>query len=242
MVAEGWIKIHRKLRDSVLWNPPLSQAEAWIDLLMECNHTRKQVRVGNRIVVCDRGESVKSLKTWANRWGWSRSKVRRFVNGLQTDTAVVLIPTQGTTHIRVCNYGLYQGERISNGSQTGRKRVANETQTDTNNNVKNVKNDKNVKNIVPPMVKILFEEFWVKYPKKVAKVKCEKAWITKFKGVVNLELVVRETVIPSIGRYEQTEQWLKEGGAYIPHPLTFINQERWNDEIYVVKQDTWDKL
>ena len=27
-----------------------------------------------------------------------------------------------------------------------------------------------------------------------------------------------------------TDQWRKDAGAFIPHPATFLNQERWKDE------------
>ena len=32
-------------------------------------------------------------------------------------------------------------------------------------------------------------------------------------------------------RMLQDPQWTKDGGAFIPHPSSYLNQQRWNDEM-----------
>lgn len=39
---------------------------------------------------------------------------------------------------------------------------------------------------------------------------------------------------------KQTEQWKKDNGKYVPYPATWLNQERWTDEINMM-QDTIKK-
>jgi len=68
-----------------------------------------------------------------------------------------------------------------------------------------------------------FAEFWKTYPRKVGKAAAEKAW-SKAKGV---DL---STILQAIERARATEQWLKDGGQFIPHPSTWLAQRRWEDE------------
>ena len=142
----GFIKLFRKLQDHWLWEEkPFTKGQAWIDILMECNHKQQKVNIGNNLITCNIGESLNSLETWATRWGWNKSKVRRFLKLLKTDTMVDTKPTQQTTHLIVLNYATYSDWRITDESQMNRKRNASETQVTPNNNVKNVKNVKNDK-------------------------------------------------------------------------------------------------
>jgi hypothetical protein len=66
-----------------------------------------------------------------------------------------------------------------------------------------------------------FDEFWKSYPYKVGKPAALKAWLAK-----NPPL---NEVIEGVGRWKACKAWKKNGGEYIPHPSTFINQERWKD-------------
>jgi hypothetical protein len=73
-----------------------------------------------------------------------------------------------------------------------------------------------------------FHIFWGAYPKKVGKPKAEKSW---WKINPDQELMV--TILEKIEVYKQTSQWKKDNGEFIPHPATWLNQERWNDEIKI---------
>ena len=52
---------------------------------------------------------------------------------------------------------------------------------------------------------------------------------------------VKETIIPSLQVQKESEQWIRESGRYIPHPATWINQEKWDDEKYK-SEDIWESL
>jgi hypothetical protein len=71
-----------------------------------------------------------------------------------------------------------------------------------------------------------FERFWSCYPKKVSKKKAEQIWL---KISPNEALV--ETILKSVETYKLSSQWVKDGGQFIPHATTWLNQERWNDEV-----------
>ena len=38
-------------------------------------------------------------------------------------------------------------------------------------------------------------------------------------------------MLAAIGRQKQSDQWTRDGEAFIPHPSTWLNQERWTDEL-----------
>ena len=145
----GWIKIHREIQDHWIWQErrEFSKLEAWLDILLTVNHADNKVLINNKLYTVKRGESLNSLVTWSKRWNWSKSRVKRFFDLLQKQSMIELKSDQNTTHLTVCNYDSYQGERNTNETQTKRRRNADETQTDTNKNEKNEKNDKNDKNI-----------------------------------------------------------------------------------------------
>lgn len=71
-----------------------------------------------------------------------------------------------------------------------------------------------------------FETFWKAYPRKVGKDAARKAW--KKKGcTVNL----LEKMLVTLEAQRQCKQWQKEDGQFIPHPSTWLNEGRWDDEV-----------
>jgi hypothetical protein len=66
-----------------------------------------------------------------------------------------------------------------------------------------------------------FEVFYSAYPKKVAKPKALKAW-QKQKPIL-------QVVLKSLEAHKKSSQW--QNKEFIPHPATFINNQRWEDEI-----------
>ena len=70
-----------------------------------------------------------------------------------------------------------------------------------------------------------FAEFWKAYPKKVGKASCLKAW-KKLKPTAELH----DHIMAALEAQKRSEQWQREGGRYIPNPLTWLNQGRWDDE------------
>ena len=43
--------------------------------------------------------------------------------------------------------------------------------------------------------------------------------------------VTLDVLIDAIEKHKQSAQWQKDGGQYIPHPATWLNQQRWEDEM-----------
>ena len=69
-----------------------------------------------------------------------------------------------------------------------------------------------------------FDRFWEAYPRKTAKQEAIKAF-EKLKP----DAMLIETMVKAVERQKQSAQWQEDGGRYIPHPATWINQRRWED-------------
>ncbi len=70
-----------------------------------------------------------------------------------------------------------------------------------------------------------FELFWKAYPKKKSKGQAEKAF-----DKINPDEQLLASMIAMIERAKKSEDWLKAGGQYIPHPATWLNAKGWEDE------------
>lgn len=75
----------------------------------------------------------------------------------------------------------------------------------------------------PPAGGGAFDRFWSAYPRKIGKLSAKRAF-DKVKVPV-------ETLVSAIERQKCSDQWLKENGRFIPHPATWLNQGRWEDEV-----------
>lgn len=75
-----------------------------------------------------------------------------------------------------------------------------------------------------------FEKFWSLYPRKVNKKKAQE----KFIKICKDEDTYNE-IIKGLDKYKKSKQW--QTVEYIPHAVTWLNGERWKDEIEVVQNE-----
>ncbi|MEJ5903812.1 helix-turn-helix domain-containing protein [Pseudomonas kermanshahensis] len=73
---------------------------------------------------------------------------------------------------------------------------------------------------------VAFDRFWAIYPRKVGKSAAEKAW-AKIKVTIDLF----DRMAASLAAWAVSTDWTKDGGQYIPHPSTWLNGKRWEDEL-----------
>ena len=70
-----------------------------------------------------------------------------------------------------------------------------------------------------------FDRFWSAYPRKAGKGAALKAFQKLNPGEELLE-----QMLETIRQQKSSIQWLADGGRFIPHPATWLNQGRWEDE------------
>jgi DNA-binding transcriptional ArsR family regulator len=71
-----------------------------------------------------------------------------------------------------------------------------------------------------------FDRFWKLYPKKRSLKEAKKAW-EKLKP--NSEL--QQILITALGKQCLQHDWVKDGGQYVPLASSWLNGEKWTDEV-----------
>jgi hypothetical protein len=72
----------------------------------------------------------------------------------------------------------------------------------------------------------MFDEFWMLYPRKIAKASARKAW----KKLTETQQLEAAKAIANHCQYWKAKETALE---FIPHAATWINQERWEDELVI---------
>lgn len=126
MYDNGYIKLYRGLADNSLWlSEPFTKGQAWADLLLLTNYKPSYIRYRNgEMVRINRGECGYSMESLAKRWKWSRGKVKRYFDLLESEKMIQQKIGAKSTIIKVLKFDKYQ-ERTSNDTSNGH-------QTDTN--------------------------------------------------------------------------------------------------------------
>lgn len=71
-----------------------------------------------------------------------------------------------------------------------------------------------------------FAEFWKRYPRKVGKIAARMAWMR-----IKPTAILFDQIMAAVDMAKKSKEWTKEGGSFIPHPSTWLNQGRWDDEL-----------
>lgn len=72
-----------------------------------------------------------------------------------------------------------------------------------------------------------FSEFWSRWPsggRKAARQQCADKWDAR-----KLDAIA-DQVLAGLDRWLASAEWAKDGGSYIPAPLVWLNQSRWEAE------------
>lgn len=76
-----------------------------------------------------------------------------------------------------------------------------------------------------PSPSVGFDVFWQDYPKKIGKAVAEKSW-----RLLKPDEQTRALIAAGLDKAKASPQWTKDGGQFIPHAATWLNQRRWEDE------------
>jgi hypothetical protein len=169
------------------------------------NALRKLVEVGIALVYEVAGRPYVQLVTWANHQTIrnKRSKYPSYEDSLKTSESNC---KQMNANVPVIQSNPIQSESESESNSISLKTACAAIDIDT----------------LDP--KEAFEIFWKEYPRKVSKEK-SRQWFAKNKP--NRELL--DKILASLKKHKLTRQW--QDPQYIPHPITWLNQKRWEDEV-----------
>lgn len=108
----GWIKLHRKTTEHWIWSDPV-KFQWWVRMLMEVNHTEKEILIGNTLYLIEKGQSGKSLRTWSTLFCVGTKAVVNFFELLEKSDMITKKTIgkgkHSTTLITITNYKEYQG-------------------------------------------------------------------------------------------------------------------------------------
>lgn len=71
-----------------------------------------------------------------------------------------------------------------------------------------------------------FGAFWESYPRKIGKGAARAAFER-----LNPDAELFESLMSALESHKRSAQWTKDDGQYIPNPVTWIDQMRWEDEL-----------
>jgi hypothetical protein len=77
-------------------------------------------------------------------------------------------------------------------------------------------------------LEISFKTFWDLYPRHEAR---KVAW-TRWKKL-NISASELSLILGALEKFKRTKQWKDNGGQFIPHAATWLNQERWKDDLKI---------
>ena len=163
-----------------------------------------------------------------NRKGWGSQKVLHILTELESVGLVNVV--DGTLYVPIHSFYKYQSS-IPEHKRRNEQPPANE---DFQKKILKVaKNSASPSPSPSPLTHMLaeasvFASFWELYPRKVGKGAAEKAWASATKRAS------AETICAGLRRLMPS--LLQEEPRYIPHPATWLNQDRWADQPYVRAQ------
>lgn len=166
-MAKGWVVIYRSIMDNPLWeDKPFSRGQAWIDMILLASHKDTEFYFDGDMLPVEKGQIITSKRKLGDRWGWSNSKVNKFLNELEKVGMLVQKSDTKKTTIKIVKYEQYQGfgsidavektshktsqkrhRSITQASQRHHSDITETSQRHTFNNVNNYNNDNNDNNV-----------------------------------------------------------------------------------------------
>lgn len=114
----GFFLMHRGWRENEIFKGEFSRADAWVWLIENACWKPTRRRIKGQTVELDRGEMSFSQRFLAEKWGWSKSRVDRFIAELRDEGMIETRSKigataghsagQGQSILKVCNYSKYQ--------------------------------------------------------------------------------------------------------------------------------------
>lgn len=221
----GWWKFHRRMTEHAVWSLNSDHRVIWLTILSLASHRDAEWWDGKQRVQLHPGDLVTSQESLALKSHTSRQSVRAAIsNLLRLESISTKIATKQYTVITVINWPIYQGEENEANQEANHLPTQSQPSANHIGRMKEGKKEKREEKDI-----VGFDLFWATYPNKKAK------GTAKVSFVKAMEKVSLEKMIAAVEAQTSWAAWTKDGGAYIPHPATWLNQERWNDEAPVVQ-------
>ena len=220
----GWIKLHRRLLD----NPRATDPEwlsVWIYLLLNATHQPHKMNFDGKIVELQPGQLITGRFAIAKATGVSDAKVYRVLETLKNEQQIEQLAGVKGSMFTVSNWREYQETEQQTEQRLNSNRTATEQRLNTNKNVRTeeCKNEKKLHTTESES----FKAFYSAYPRKVSKQPALKAF-TKLVEPYAAELL--PVILAALKWQTTSPEWQRDNGRYVPHPATYLNEHRWDDQ------------
>lgn len=230
----GYFKLYRELLNKPIWlNSSNEQRVILITLLAMANWKETEWDYYGEKIKLNPGQFIASAPAIKERCNSSEITIMKIRTALERfeklDFLTVSLTGKSTKSgklITIVNWRFYQSNEEEDNRQNNRqnnKEITDRQPTD-NRHIK--EEGKEYKELKEDKEKG-FERFWELYPSKRKKPVARIAWM-------NMRVHSEEQyalINAAVERYKKTNQWQEENGRYIPDPDTFLQDERWTDEI-----------
>lgn len=135
MGSKGWIKLHRRIQDHWIYQEErtFSKYEAWLDLIMMANHQDDKVLIDNELLTVKRGQFITSIRKLCQRWKWSNTKVKSFLELLKTDGMIIYKSDRKKTAVAIVNYDVYHEKDSEKHHENDSDEFKNQEKSDAEN-------------------------------------------------------------------------------------------------------------
>ena len=96
---------------------------------MMMNHDDNKTLFMGKLILVKKGSKITSIRQLAERWGWSKMKVSRFLDVLESDNMLIQKRDSKKTLITLIKYEDYQSSKSKGGTVKGHSRDTQKTLT-----------------------------------------------------------------------------------------------------------------
>lgn len=144
----GYIKLYRKcLENEFFLEKPFDRWRAFEYLLISARYKPSRVILKGQVIELEAGQLIVSEKKLAEKWDWSRGKVRRFLSLLESLQMIQVNGTAYGTLVTIENYTKYQCDGTTDGTTDSTSDSTTDGTTDGTSDGTHIKKDKKVKKV-----------------------------------------------------------------------------------------------
>jgi DNA-binding transcriptional regulator YhcF (GntR family) len=140
--SQGWIKLHRQLRDKGYYQKS-DYVHLWIECLLRANHKAREVLWNGKTTTIKPGQFITGRRKLASETGISESRVHRILKHLENAQQIEQQTSNTSRLISITNWEEYQSDEQQNEQRVNNERTTSEQRVNTNKNDKNDDNEKN---------------------------------------------------------------------------------------------------
>lgn len=227
----GFIVIHRQILDWE-WYGDTNTFRMFLHLLLTANYEDGRFEG----IEVKRGQVVTSLASLSQKTQQSIQQVRTSLQHLILTGEITSKAYPKFRVITIVNYDKYQdkqqGNQQANNKQSTSiptsKGPSNQQQYNKNNNINKLTREQmSLTGHTPPdRLDETFDQFWEAYPRKTSKPEAKRAWMKIKPGPLTFG-----EIMAGLAKWIVSDDWQRDGGRFIPYPATWLNNQRWQDEV-----------